>query len=124
MDEIPEDVKSQVLESSCALLASSEDTEVTVSSQDLETACPIIEDPPLEESCESETEELEYAKVDEFIARELEDLMSKLHRPNMGDYRIGGVPGKGTQLGFVPWDELVEGPEDELIAQPLQHRSL
>lgn len=127
VEEIPEEVKSQVLESSSALLACAEDTLSSgqaLSSPDLQSsfppACPIIEDPPLEESCESETEELEYVKVDELVARELEDLMAKLCRPSMaGEYRVGGVPGKSSSM-FVPWDECSEVYEDETLIT--QHR--
>lgn len=131
VEEIPEEVKSQVLESSSALLASAEEdlsSEVSVSPQDIQPvglpACPVIEDPPLEESCESEAEELDDVKVDDYVAREMEDLMSRLCRHSL--HGFGGVTGKPSNsngLWFVPWDELVEHPEYyENDSPPLQRR--
>lgn len=100
-------------------------------SQDLEAdllACPILSEPPIEDPPidELESDELEGVNVDDFIAKELEDLMSKLCSPGLMEYRVPAGEGGGA-LGFVPLEELLEYPdicEEQLMAQPLKHRSL
>lgn len=102
VEEIPEEVKSQVLDSSL-LLSSADETS--------------IEDPPIEESCDSEPDELECVNVDDYIARELEDLMAKLCRPSLVEYRGGAAAAVPGTSGFVPWEEYPEIYEEETLSR-------
>ncbi len=90
VEEVPLEVENQVLESSALLSASPSGQEF--SPGDVEAnlpTCP-IEDPPIEEGSELEDsdDEVDSISLDGSIARELEDLMSKLSKASSVEYRL------------------------------------
>lgn len=120
VDEITDDEDSGVL------IASLDQATSLDGSQDLEArllACPIISDPLVEDPpIEEESEDLDCVNVDDFIAKELEDLMSKLCRPGLVEYRepTGLPPNSSALQRFVPLEELLDACEEESLMA--QHR--
>lgn len=90
VDEIPEVVQDHVLDPSILLSSSSTEEVDALTSLNLEASlqtCPVVEDPPLEDTplednCESDPEELETLNLDDYVAKELEDLMAKFSFPS------------------------------------------
>ena len=122
VDEITDDEDSGVL------IASMDQRLSLDGSQDVEAgllACQIMLDPPVEDPpIEEESEDLDCVNVDDFIARELEDLMSELCRPSLVEYRepTGLTQQSSALQGFVPLEELLDAREEESLMA--HHRSM
>lgn len=110
VEEVPAEVEKQVLDSSMLL---SESPSSSPQAQDVEEVdlptCP-IEDPPIEESCESDQED---SSLDNYIAKELEDLMSKLSEASSVEYRLSSsnrvIADYGEHSGVMYEDMAFDG---------------
>ena len=120
VEEVPAEVENQVMESSVLLSARGKD----LSPSDVEAGLPTcgIEDPPIEESLDSEESDAEdEVSLDGSIARELEDLMLNLRKASSVEYRLTSSNRVLSDIAghpsFLMYEDLPTDFEPELAQQ-------